>query len=45
VQLGRHAGVDGFVDGADYNDQVTRPVCVELNVLAAGQPPSTIGSR
>jgi len=26
-------------------DQETCPVCVALNVLVAGQPPSTIGSR
>jgi len=29
----------------DYGHQVTRPVCVALNVAAAGQPPSTVGSR
>jgi hypothetical protein len=28
-----------------YGDHETRPVCVALNVLLAGHPPSTIGSR
>jgi hypothetical protein len=30
---------------AVQSDQSTRPVGVALNVLAAGQPPSTTGSR
>jgi hypothetical protein len=45
AQLAGESGTGLRAGRALYGQYVTEPVCVALNVLVAGQPPSTAGSR